>query len=288
MITLSNGFEFDFCCAAGALGFDGDGYFWDAPFRWLGLLDPRKFVVVTKTLTLYPRRGNYRPWAPWRSFRLLPGGGTLNALGLPNPGLRAWVDGDRGLFQACCRRGYDVIVSVAPADAGQAEAMCLALNSAGLRGLEINASCPNSDIVYDPVAVVRAAARSTSLPLVAKLGHSQLHLIPDLEPFVEAFTLINAVPWPDVFPGRPSPLAPYGLVGAVSGPPIRDFARDALLKGVGLTHRPIVSCGAIGSVEEALARERLGARAFALGVAFLKPWRPNRIAGAYRGAKGAG
>jgi hypothetical protein len=101
-------------------------------------------------------------------------------------------------------------------------------------------------------------------------------------PRVAAFDVINTVPWGRVF-RRPSPLAPYGLEGGVSGRPICGLAREALARAVAHTDRPVISGGGIGSVEECLLRRDLRASALSLGTVFLRaPWRPRRIIREYR------
>ena len=85
MITLSNGFSFEYVTASGALGYDGRGWPWEWPLRWLGLIDPSFFLNVMKTVTLPPRKGNLRWWKPWDCIRLMPHG-AVNAVGLTNPG----------------------------------------------------------------------------------------------------------------------------------------------------------------------------------------------------------
>ena len=69
MITLPNGHVIDFVAASGALAYDGYGWPWERPLLWSGLLDPREFTVVTKTLTAAPRLGVLRWWCPWRRLR---------------------------------------------------------------------------------------------------------------------------------------------------------------------------------------------------------------------------
>ncbi|MGH7175067.1 MAG: hypothetical protein ACREGR_01765, partial [Minisyncoccia bacterium] len=71
MLELPNGYKFDFCCAAGALGFDGRGYWWERLMRDLGILwpDDNKTAIILKTLTRHERKGNYDPWRPWRCVR---------------------------------------------------------------------------------------------------------------------------------------------------------------------------------------------------------------------------
>lgn len=90
MVTLSNGHSFEFMAASGALAFDGRGWPWEKPLRWIGLLKPDLFTIVVKSLTLKPRKGNLRLWKPFGCVRLIRKG-TVNAVGLTNPGIDWWV-----------------------------------------------------------------------------------------------------------------------------------------------------------------------------------------------------
>src|SRR3990167_3064599 len=86
MIRFSNGHTFEYIVASGALSFDGKGWSWEQPWRWIGLLDPTLFTSVTKTLTLQSTKGNLRWYNPFRCLRLVRGG-VVNAVGLSNPGI---------------------------------------------------------------------------------------------------------------------------------------------------------------------------------------------------------
>lgn len=281
MLTLPNGFSFDFCCASGALGFDGKGWWWEAPLRWLGVLRPSEFAIIAKTVTFAPRKGNLRMYAPWRCVRLIPGG-AVNAVGLTNMGYEAWI---RDYYPRAIRRGYDLIASVQPHNAREGAAMGRALAGLNLRAVEVNLSCPNTNDKYDPQEVIGSVKDNVGkLPVIAKLGaHRLMEVITLIDPWVDAYDLINTIPWPDVFKDTPSPLAKYNLVGGVSGEPIRQEARNAIAKATLVTKKPIISGGGIDSAEECVTRKFLGASAFSLGTVFLrKPWRPNRIVSEYR------
>src|SRR5882672_8482445 len=120
MITFSNGHQVDFLAASGALGFTGDGYWWEQPFRRSGLLRPEEFTIVTKTLTYLPKVGNLRWWAPWRCVRLLGNGNVVNSVGLSNPGYKQWLHES---YNQVVRKGYKVIVSIAPTSLYEARNM---------------------------------------------------------------------------------------------------------------------------------------------------------------------
>ena len=281
-MRLSNGHEFTFCCAAGALGFTGDGYWWEQPWRWLGVLRPQEFTIIVKTLTRHERKGNYDPWRPWRCVRLIKGG-AVNAMGLPNMGIDRWID---ECYPTIFARGYDVIVSIQPTDIEEAGYMARKLAWLSIKGIEVNLSCPNTKDSYDPVEVIRAVRANTQHPVIAKLGASGLEdMIRRIDGYVDAYDLINTVPWKIKYPDRPSPLAPYGLEGGVSGEEIKMEARNALVLANLITKKPKITGGGINSAYECRVRHWLGASAYSLGTVILHaglclapPWRPNKIA----------
>jgi len=279
MLTLPNGYRFTFCCASGALGFDGNGYWWEYPFRFVGLLRPREFTIITKTLTFYPERGNLNMLYPWQCVRLAKGG-AVNDIRLTNPGFDYWI---MFHYPRAMAMGYDIIPSIAPFTNVQAATMVVALSILNIKAIQLNLGCPNIKNEADPIEIAEAARKNTTKPIIAKLGYDQIHLIPRLDPYVDAYEQINAMPWEDICPGEPSPLEKYGRTGSLSGPEIARYARSALYMAKGMTTRPIISGGGISTLEDVLDRERMGAAAFSIGTLFLrKPWEPNRIVQAYK------
>ncbi len=282
MITFSNGERVEFLTGSGALGFDGRGWWWEYPLRWVGLLNPREFAIVVKTLTLHPRRGNLRGYAPWRCVRLIPGG-TVNAVGLTNPGIEWWL---RACYPRMQRMGLQTIVSVHAATVAEAQQMAQLLTPLRLTAIELNASCPNvphDSAVAHGVAVARAL-REAGHPLIVKVGYDQpyVELAQALEGIAEAIHAINAVPWGVVFPQRRSPLTHLGG-GAVSGEPIRPFVREAVARLSHATRLPIIAGGGIYTLNDLEELWALGARAFSIGTLFLRvPWQPNRLVRQWR------
>jgi dihydroorotate dehydrogenase len=292
MIKLPNGHPFQFCCAAGALGFNGDGWPWEQPLRWLGILRPQEFTIITKTLTSAPRAGNLRWWCPWRCVHLFrtPGGpqhskwgagsawAAVNAVDLTNPGLYPWM---RKHYPISQRRHYHLILSLLAESARDAHNMARDTNALKIKALEINLSCPNlrpHQPLPDPVSILQHFRQESRHPLIAKLAFHQLDLIPQLEEFADAFDLINTTRWSELYPFLPSPLAPYNLEGGVSGPPLAHQARLALLIARKHTSKPIISGGGITSFHECKQRHVLGANAFSIGTLFLThPWKPNQL-----------
>lgn len=280
MIILKNGHSFDFVCASGALAWYGEGWWWEYPLRYLGVIDPTQFTIITKTLTYYPRIGNLKMWCPWRCVRLIKGG-VVNAVGLTNPGLEWWF---QHIPEPVWQGKWKVIISIMPTTQREAQQMASMLNGAPIVGIELNLSCPNiehnSDLAY-MIYLVQSVKRETKHPIILKLGpaDSYLKLCDLLWDTIDAVDLINTVPWHLIHARKPSPLAKYGLEGGVSGMPIRDTARRILeeVKALNL-NIPIIAGGGIYSVEEALMRRSLGADAVSLGTIFMRnPWRARSI-----------
>ncbi len=275
MIRLSNGHTFEYMAASGALGFDGLGWPWERPLLWTGLLDPSVFTTVIKTLTFEPREGNLRWYNPLGCIRFLPGG-TLNAVGLTNPGIDWWCreigptvnSAKRPLVGSILGEVWDLV------------RMAKMLNEFDLVGLEINASCPNTkeDILTNTSKVIESCEivrKISRFPIILKLSvvHDVKAIVPKVEGIVEALA-INSVPWSIAFPNRKSPLAHLGG-GGVSGKIAQPFTWrlvDTLAK---LTHLPVIgpSVWDYGDIE---TLRIIGASAIGFGSIFLRyPWRPT-------------
>jgi dihydroorotate dehydrogenase (NAD+) catalytic subunit len=282
MIELSNGERIEFLTGSGALGFDGRGWWWEYPLRWLGLLNPHDFAIVVKTLTLHPRRGNLRWYAPWRCVRLISGG-TVNAVGLTNPGIEWWI---RTCYPRMQRMGLQTVVSVYADSVEEAERFAQLLAPLRLTAIEWNASCPNvaHESVEAHAAQIAQTLRRAGHPLIVKVGYDQpyVQMAQAVEGIADAIHAINAVPWRLVFPDRRSPLAHLGG-GAVSGEPIRPFVREAVARLHKATRLPIIAGGGIYTLRDLEELWALGARAFGIGTLFLRaPWLPNRLVRQWR------
>lgn len=281
MIILSNGHKFNFCCASGALGFNGDGWWFEQPFRWLGLLNPSVFTIITKTLTFHAREGNLRMWCPWRCVRI-GRDYVVNAVGLTNPGYEWWIT---HCYPHMSRKGYKTIVSLMPEDVGEATIMAETFNDLDITGIELNLSCPNVEHENNLYDIVYAFSEKSKHPVILKLSFDQpyLDICQELEGKVEAFDLINSVPWKIAFPVSDSPLKSYGLTGGVSGRRIQLYSKIALTLARSKVKTPIISGGGIDSFEEAKERFERGADAVSFGTIFLrKPWLPNQIVERFR------
>lgn len=279
MITLSNGHSFEFAAASGALAFDGRGWPWEWPLRWAGLIKPELFTIVVKSLTLKPRVGNLRWWNPLHCVRLLRGG-TVNAVGLTNPGIDCWI---KNIYPVIAKSPWNFVCSIAGEDLQEFMEMAIRLkNCTALRALEINASCPNSpsELARNSQAVIdtaKALKYVAKWPLILKLSctHDYVAIAKALEGVVEAIS-INSVPWPVVFPEKKSPLAKLGG-GGVSGKVVQKYTWEMVKDLAGGTSLPVIGAS-VWEYEDIQKLFDLGAKAIAFGSIFLRyPWRPTQF-----------
>lgn len=277
MITLSNGHSFEHMAASGALAFDGQGWAWEQPLKWIKLFDPTLFTIVIKTLTRKPRRGNLRWYNPLRCIRLLPSG-SVNAVGLTNPGIEWWSKTIGGSIH---KKKLALVGSILADNSNDELAeMATMLNPYDLVGLEINASCPNTqgEMLGNANKVIEGLKKvkaKTRFPLFVKLSvmHDVAYLAPRLEGLVEAIS-INTVPWAKMFPEKISPLARFGG-GGVSGKIAQPHTWGMVKQLTATTSIPVIGPG-VWEYEDIAKLRALGAQAISFGSIFMRyPWRPT-------------
>jgi dihydroorotate dehydrogenase (NAD+) catalytic subunit len=282
VITLSNGHRFRYMVASGALGFDGKGWPWEKPLVWLGLVKPKLFTVVLKTLTRHPRVGNLSMWKPWTCVRLIPGG-SVNKVGLTNPGIEWWC---RDIGPSLDFKKVPLVGSIFGEEQELVE-MTEMLNKFDFVAIEINVSCPNADHDSLTEAIVKCAkaVRAVSRhPVIIKVSVDQdyLSIVYGLEETVEAISF-NSVPWKTAFPnGEVSPLWELekrigGGGGGVSGKPAQKLNWEAVRLLANQDSLPIIGPSVMDFSDLAQLR-LLGAAAASFGAIHLRtPWKPTSI-----------
>ncbi len=241
-----------------------------APF-----LDLRRLGgFVAKSLTLEPRVGNPPP-----RIAEAPSG-MLNAISLENVGVEAFI---REKLPAI-PEGVTIIASVFETDVDRYAEVCNRLTGVPrIAGLELNASCPHVksggiEFGQDPQilgALVRAARRATTLPLLVKLSPNVTH-IGEMARVCEGegangVSLINAVQALEVNPETRRPVLANGL-GGLSGPAIRPIALRMVWQASQAVTIPICGIGGIESAEDAVKFLLCGATAVQVGTSnYLQP-----------------
>lgn len=283
MIRFSNGHEAEYFVASGSLAWDGEGWPWERPLVWTGLIDPSLFTVVIKSLTLKPIKGNLSWWHPWSCVRLLPGNGAVNKVGLTNPGMAWWM---RKVAPKVDRTKIALVGSIFGPERDLVE-MTETFNDVDLVGVEINPSCPNAGAMPEPRVVARsteAVANVSKHPLILKLSVAQDYLEIErmVRGMVQAISL-NSVPFGMVFPNGRSPLWRLeervgGGGGGVSGVPAQALNWKAVYELAKYGETPVIAPSIMLFGNMGIVRQ-LGADAVSFGAIhlpshpiWLRPW----------------
>jgi dihydroorotate dehydrogenase (NAD+) catalytic subunit len=226
---------------------------------------------ITKSVTLEPREGH-----PGPDTVQVPGG-WLNAVGLRNPGVGAFIARDLPFLRTL---GRPVIVSVAGHSEDEFAEVAEALDAEdGVAGLEVNISCPNVDdgLLFgtDParthalVARVRAAARR---PLFVKLTPNCSDVVAialaAADAGADGLSLINTLQGLAVDPRTRRGLLGAGI-GGLSGRAIKPVALRVVWEVTQRVRLPIIGMGGITTGEDAVEFLLCGAHAVAVATAVL-------------------
>jgi len=225
-------------------------------------------AVVTKSIGPEPRAGNPNPTIVELDV------GMLNAMGLPNPGMK-----DFGPEAKIALDGGAVVVgSVYGKDPEEYATVAKALQGYGVHGIELNLSCPHAkglgtEIAEDPEAVreFTAAVKSkVTLPVMPKLSPN----VSDIASFAQAaedggadaIVAINTLKAMAIAPElRTAVLA--NRVGGLSGPALRPVGVRCVYEIYEAVDVPIVGVGGIETGRDALEYVMAGARAVQIGTA---------------------
>ncbi len=231
-------------------------------------------AVVVKGLSLEPRPGNPPP-------RIVEtAGGMLNAIGLQNIGIRAFIQEKMPHLR---QLGVTVLANIFGETIDDYRRVAAMLDTvAGIAGMEVNISCPNvkrgiafgadPDMAADVTQKVR---RETKLPLIVKLTPN----VTDITEIAfaaeaagaDAISLINTVTGMsvDIETRRPR-LA--NVTGGLSGPAIKPIAMRMVWQTAQALKIPIIGAGGIRTAADAIEFLIAGASAVEIGTAnFINP-----------------
>lgn len=240
--------------------------------------------LVTKSVTLEPRRGNPAPRVA--EFEA----GMLNSVGLANPGAESVRERYLPWLRDHVHRAR-VWVSVAAHTVEEyARVVEILDDGEGFLGFEINLSCPNDArrsggaFALDPdavAAVLRSVRSRTDRPILAKLAPDDPELGRTVRTAEDAgadgFTLVNTVSGLALAPASGRPALGAGE-GGVSGPALRPLGVRAVRRARSATDLPLVGVGGILRVDHALEYLRAGASLVQVGTAsFADPRAAERV-----------
>jgi dihydroorotate dehydrogenase (NAD+) catalytic subunit len=265
--------------ASGIFGY-GDEFRGLADYGDLGAL-------VLKTVTREPRPGN-----PPAHRAVETPGGMLNAIGLENVGMEAFL---RDKLPAALEYGTNVIASIA-GDTPEQFAECVrALDATRIAAIEINISCPNvkkGGMAFgqdaEASAEVTAAVRAvTKKPIIAKLTPNVTDIaavaVACQKAGADAISLINTFSAMAIDIETRRPLLAAGT-GGLSGPAIRPAALYRVYQAVQAVEVPVIGMGGIWNANDALEFIIAGASAVAVGTAlYADPAAAHRVLSGIRG-----
>jgi dihydroorotate dehydrogenase (NAD+) catalytic subunit len=227
--------------------------------------------IVTKSVSLEPRPGYPEPTV------VETAAGWLNAVGLRNPGLAAFVARDLPFLRTL---GRPVIVSIVGHTVGEFAEIAAVLDAEeGVAALEVNVSCPNvADGLWfgtDPrrtFALVAAVRRATRRPLFVKLSPNVTDIVAIARAAAaggaDGLSLINTLQGLAVDARTRRPRLAAGL-GGLSGPAIKPVALRMVWEVAQRVRLPIIGMGGIQSAEDAVEFLLCGAHAVAVASGLL-------------------
>jgi dihydroorotate dehydrogenase (NAD+) catalytic subunit len=232
-------------------------------------------ALVVKGLSLKPMAGNPPP-------RIVETpGGMLNAIGLANVGLEAFL---RDKLPKLGKFTIPIIVNIYGHHTEEYGELASALKGVeGVAALEVNISCPNVEcggmaFGIDPATsarVTESVVKNTDKPVIVKLSPN----VTDIKTVAkavegagaDALSLINTVTGMaiDVESRRPK-LA--NIVGGLSGPAIKPIALYMVYQVARTVKIPVIGMGGIMDHRDAIEFLIVGSRAVEIGTAnFVNP-----------------
>jgi len=233
-------------------------------------------AIVSKTITITPRKGNPPPRTCETPY------GMLNSIGLENPGIDVFI---KKKFPFLKNLGVPVIVSIA-SETDPQEFVVLAKRLDKFRevsAIELNISCPNIRlkkhlISQDPAStyeVVKSVRKVTGKTLITKLSPNVTDIVKIAKAAENAgsdgLALINTLSGMSVDVQTRKPKIAM-VSGGLSGPAIRPVAVRMVWEVYQKVKIPIIGMGGIIDTESALEFFIAGAAAVSVGTAnFVNP-----------------
>jgi dihydroorotate dehydrogenase (NAD+) catalytic subunit len=224
-------------------------------------------AFVSKTVTLNPRQGNPPP----RLWELA--GGMINSIGLPNKGLRGYLEED---LPRLAELPVPLIVNVM---GFRREEVGTLVSSFAERdevaALELNVSCPNVETGLvmgaqpgETAALLEHVRPLTDKPLIVKLTPNATDVAAVAHAAeaagADAVSLINTIRGMALDPGTGQAWL-GGVTGGISGPAVRAVALAQVREVSEAVAIPLIGMGGVQSGRDALDLIRLGAGLVAVG-----------------------
>jgi dihydroorotate dehydrogenase (NAD+) catalytic subunit len=238
-------------------------------------------AILTKTITVEPRRGNAPP-------RLVETeGGMLNAIGLENVGLERFLTEK---LPEAAKLPAPIVASVAGTEPAHFERLAGELGGREeIAAIELNISCPNVERPRNPVwsdpgavgEIVSAARGATGATLILKLSPNTSDILSVAEAGESAgadtLTVANTLPGMRIDTELMKP-ALGNVTGGLSGRALLPVNLALVWKVAGHVGIPVIGSGGVADAGSALEYLAAGAVAVQVGTAlFSNPAAPAEI-----------
>jgi dihydroorotate dehydrogenase (NAD+) catalytic subunit len=228
-------------------------------------------AVVCKTVTLKPRKGISPPRGAETP------GGMLNAIGLQNPGVDAFIAKDLSWLD---KRNVPAVASIGGQTVEEYVACAERLrDTPALVAIELNLSCPNLEdrgfmfalSAERTAQVCEAVKRVAMVPVFAKLTPDVTDIVSIADAAVkggaDGLSLINTTLGMTIDTKTFRPKLSTAT-GGLSGPAIRPIAVRCIWQvHSAMPHVPIIGMGGVATGEDAIELILAGATAVAVGTA---------------------
>ena len=247
--------------ASGILGYTADSL--------LSVVESGAGAVVTKSVGVKPRLGYANPTVVQAKC------GLINAMGLPNPGIDAYV-GEISYSKTLLK--VPLIVSVFGYSAEEYAQVAEKAVKAGADAVELNVSCPHvkqtgSEIGQNPrllAEVVGKVKAKVSKPLIVKLSPNVSDIVEMAQVAVnagaDALTAVNTVKALAIDVDTMLPVL-SNVRGGLSGPAVKPIALRCVYDIYEKVKVPILGCGGITTWQDAVEFLLAGASVVQIGTA---------------------
>jgi len=225
-------------------------------------------AIVTKSIGLKARKGYANP-----TLVEVPCG-MLNAMGLPNPGIRNFVEE----IAETKKIGIPIIVSIFGFSADEFAIVAKEASKNGVDALELNVSCPHiekagAEIGQNPqlvADVVKRVKKTVNIPVIAKLTPNVNDICEvaaaAADAGTDAITAVNTVRAMAIDVETMRPIL-ANKIGGLSGAAIKPIALRCVFEIHRVVKIPVIGCGGITNWQDAVEFLLAGASAIQIGTA---------------------
>ena len=215
-----------------------------------------------------------------------PAGGLLNAVGLQNPGVDAFIAEELPELR---KHDVEIIATISGNNQEEYGIMCQKLSDAGVDMIEVNVSCPNvkcGGLQYGVVPemtaeVTEVAKKHSTVPVMVKLSPNVTDITAIAKAVesagADAVSLINTVRGMRIDVNTRRPILRMNT-GGLSGPAVLPIAVRMVWEVANVVKIPVLGMGGIATGEDAAQMMLAGASAVAVGTAnFVDPYAPLQV-----------